>query len=104
VSRPCVWSGGLRSGHPPLPGCGGSAWAGVAGLEVAQDELAYLPAERLPGLVVQKGVLASEDAAKPGFVRGRLQADEAAGDAKGPCDLTHPCPFCYTRRIGEPAA
>src|SRR5712691_633786 len=79
--EPAVWvERRARSGHP-LPGCGGSAWVGVGGLEVAQGELAYLPAERLPGVVVQEGVLASEDAAEPGLVGGRLQAGEAAGDA-----------------------
>jgi hypothetical protein len=42
----------------------------VAGLEWVQGEHGYLPAGRLPGLVVQASMLASEDAAESGLVRG----------------------------------
>jgi hypothetical protein len=41
----------------------------VAGLESVQGEHGYLPAGRLPGLVVQASMLASEDAAESGLVR-----------------------------------
>jgi len=42
----------------------------VAGLEWVQGEHGYLPAGRLPGLVVQASMLAREDAAESGLVRG----------------------------------
>jgi len=78
----------------------------VAGLESVPGEHGYLPAGRLPGLVVQASMLASEDAAESGLVRGRPQAGEAGCDTdddgqrggarrgKGSGALTHRCPLC----------
>jgi len=66
----------------------GSARVNVAGLELQQGELGYLAA-----WVAACAGLCRADGQRSGGQPGR-----------GPCDLRHPCPLCYARWIGEPAA
>src|SRR5437773_2479260 len=95
VAVTCTWCTASRPAtarDPPRPGraspsarpprrMGASAGLGQAGGEVVEDEAGDLGAEGLAGLVVEPGVLAGEDAAEPGFVRGGLEAAERPGGA-----------------------
>src|SRR5690242_8574347 len=58
----------------------GSAGLGQTSSEVVKDEVGDPSAEDLAGLVVEPGVLAGEDAAEPGLVRGGLETAERPGD------------------------
>ncbi len=63
--------------------------------------------DRLPGSGLERCVRRDRSSGRAWVAASAgpaMPTANAAAAGKGPCDLTHPCPLCYTRRIGEPVA